>query len=70
MLIIVMALFEKMESSPEIDINAELPKTKIKLRVTSVGYIFTSFKNFMVLLSFVRNLYNRVDFFLTLIGFV
>jgi len=43
MQIIIIVLFEKIESSPEIDIYAELPKTNIKLKVTSVGYIFSSF---------------------------
>lgn len=42
-----MVLFEKIETSPEIDINAELPKTNNKLKVTSVGYIFTSCLKFL-----------------------
>jgi hypothetical protein len=38
--IIIMVLFEKIENSPEIDMNAELPKTNNKLKVTSVLSVF------------------------------
>ncbi|MDA3790272.1 MAG: hypothetical protein PF503_17490 [Desulfobacula sp.] len=41
--IMIMVLFEKIERSPEIDMNAELPKTNTKLNVIKTGYIFPPF---------------------------
>jgi hypothetical protein len=39
---ITVGLLEKIESNPDTDMKTELPKTKIKLMVTRMGYILIS----------------------------